>query len=57
MYKMCHGNLKNSHPIVILNDCIFINFVTNNSGNENSLSSPTKGVKYHYPGKIMVITW
>ena len=34
---------------------VYINFVTNNSGNKNSLSSPTKEAKYHYPEKIMVI--
>ena len=39
-----------------INDYIYVNFVTNSSGNDNSLSSPTKEVKYHYPNEIMVIT-
>ena len=33
---------------------IYINFVTNNSGNENYLCYPTKEVKYHHPDEITV---
>ena len=34
----------------------YINFETYDVGNENSLSSPTKEVKYHYHDEITVIT-
>ena len=62
MYIMCHGNFKklllDCSPIEIklMTIYIYINFVTNNSGNKNDLSSPTKEVKYHYPDEITLIT-
>ena len=35
---------------------MYINFETSDGGNENSISSPTKEVKYHYRNEITVIT-
>ena len=35
---------------------MYINFVKNNGGNENSPSYLIKEVKYHYPNEITVIT-
>ena len=34
----------------------YIKFGNSDGGNENSLGSPTKEVKYHYHGEITVIT-
>ena len=39
-----------------INDWIYIQRVTNNSGNDNSPTSPKKEVKYHYPDEITVFT-
>ena len=35
---------------------MYINFETSDGGNDNSLSSLIKEVKYHYPYEITVIT-
>ena len=35
---------------------MYINFETSDGGNENSPSSTTKEVKYHYPDEITVFT-
>ena len=35
---------------------MYIHFETSDGGNKNSLSNPTKEVKYHYPDEITVIT-
>ena len=58
---MCQGNFRKIPPhcapikIVLLTGYIYI-MCENKCGNENSPTYPTKGVKYHYPDKIMVLT-
>ena len=42
--------------IIHMSLTLYNNFETSDGGNENSLSSPTKEVKYHYHNEIMVIT-
>ena len=53
--------LKFSYPIILLYKQhkildMYKYFVTYDGGNNNSLSPPTKEVKYHYPNQITVVT-